>query len=420
MNYAIAKAETARTAPLMDASTREWGRLFAAYRRAVLSSSEQQGQNVAHKFTQVDFEDILREVLTLTRSSLVSDVVILDVQLSSGQYDCARERLADVLFRAGYEAPLVWASRDVLLKESQRSELLTNVLTSEALGFPPSLGLIEVEKIARQKGRLVAIGVRGGQVLPDERNWKISVVLPAFNEAGTIDTVLRQILAKEIPGATIEVCIVESNSSDGTREKVLAYQDHARVKILLEERPGGKGRAVRAGLQQASGDIIIIQDADLEYDINDYEKLIDPIRSYRASFVLGSRHAAGESAWQIRSFEGQQSVAGIMNVGHIFFAWFLNFTFRQRLRDPFTMFKVFRRDAIQSMRLECNRFDFDHELVGKLVRVGRLPIEIDVKYISRPFDEGKKVSFFRDPPTWIAACAKHRFSQLYLLTLPSL
>jgi hypothetical protein len=400
-------------------STETWRELFRAYRGAVPASAGEQGQNMACVFDRLDFDDIRREVLVRTQSSESNDVLILDVQLNSGQYDRARERLADVLFCAGYETPLIWASRDILLQESRRGALLSRLLPSQALGFAPSLGLIEIEKIAKEKGRLVAVGMRGKQDLPHKRDWKISIVLPAFNEARTIDVVLKQILAKRIPGATMEVCIVESNSSDGTREKVLAYRDNPNVKIVLENHPSGKGHAVRAGLLQASGDIVIIQDADLEYDIGDYEKLIDPIRSYRASFVLGSRHSADESAWQIRSFEGQQNLARILNFGHIFFAWLLNFTFRQRLRDPFTMFKVFRRDAIQNMRLECNRFDFDLELAGKLIRVGRLPIEIVVKYTSRSFDDGKKVSFFRDPPTWFAACAKHRFSQLYLLTAAS-
>jgi hypothetical protein len=390
-----------------------WRELFHAYRGAVLASDGEQGQNMAYMFDKMGFDDIGREILVLTQGSVSNDVLVLDVQLNSGQYDCARERLAGVLFRAGYEAPLIWASRDILLQESQRGALLTRLLPSRALGFAPSLGLTEIEKIAKEKGRLVAVGVRGKQHLPHERDWKISIVLPAFNEVRTIDVVLQQILTKKIPGATIEVCIVESNSSDGTREKVLTYRDNPNVKIILEDRPSGKGHAVRAGLLQASGDIVIIQDADLEYDINDYEKLIGPIRSYEASFVLGSRHPAGESAWQIRSFEGQQNIARILNFAHIFFTWFLNFMFRQRLRDPFTMFKVFRRDAIQAMRLECNRFDFDHELVGKLVRAGRLPMEINVSYVSRSFDEGKKVAFFRDPPTWIKACIKHRFSELY-------
>jgi hypothetical protein len=411
MSYAVSDFKS-EGFPL-DSLTRSWDRLFSAYRAAFLSADSSKGRNVGYEFNKIGFEEVFRRVVMLTSDSAYHDVLVLDVRLDSSQYDCAREQLAKVFFRAGYESPLIWASGDILLRENRRSGFLTRLLPYQALGFPPSFGLSDLEKIADQKGRLVAVGVRGQQAIPDKRNWKISVVLPAFNEARTIDIVLERILAKKIPGVTIEVCIVESNSTDGTREKVLTYQGHPQVKTVLEERPRGKGHAVRAGLQQSSGDIVIIQDADLEYDINDYEKLIDPIRSYRASFVLGSRHSAEESAWHVRSFEGQQNIAAIMNFGHIFFTWFLNFMFRQQLRDPFTMFKVFRRDAIQTLHLECNRFDFDHELVGKLVRVGRLPMEINVKYVSRSFDEGKKVAFFRDPPTWIKACIKHRFSQLY-------
>lgn len=403
----------AETELAVPSSAEPWQELFHAYRRAVLGPSGAQGRNMARAFDRVAFDDIRHEVLGLTVGSMPNDVLIVDVRIEAREYDRARQRLADIFFCAGYEIPLIWASRDILLKESRRGTLLSRLMPSQALGLAPSLGLSEIAKIAQEKGRLVAVGIRGKQRLPHERDWRVSIVLPAFNEVKTIDLVLQKILAKNIPGVKLEICIVESNSSDGTREKVLAYEKNPNVKIILEDNPRGKGHAVRAGLRAASGDIIIIQDADLEYDIDDYEKLIIPIRAYESSFVLGSRHHAGESVWQIRSFEGQQNIARVLNFGHIFFTWFLNFMFRQRLRDPFTMFKVFRRDAIQAMRLECNRFDFDHELVGKLVRVGRMPTEINVKYVSRSFDQGKKVAFFRDPPTWVKACIKHRFSELY-------
>jgi Glycosyl transferase family 2 len=413
MNCPLSSATMAETELVPSPSAQPWQELFNAYRHAVLGPAGAQGRNTALVFDRLAFDDIRNQVLRRTQGSICNDVLVVEVQLAGRDYDRARERLADVLFCAGYEVPLVWASRDILLKESRRGPLLSRLLPSQALGFAPALGLPEIARIAQERGRLVAVGVRGKQRLPHERDWRISVVLPAFNEVKTIDVVLQKILEKNIAGAKIEICIVESNSSDGTREKVLAYKDNPNVNVILEDRPRGKGHAVRTGLRAASGDIVIIQDADLEYDINDYEKLLVPIRAYESSFVLGSRHHAGESVWEIRSFEGQQNIARILNFGHIFFTWFLNLMFRQRLRDPFTMFKVFRRDAIQTMRLECNRFDFDHELVGKLVRAGRLPMEINVSYLSRSFDEGKKVAFFRDPPTWIKACIKHRFSELY-------
>jgi hypothetical protein len=419
MNYAIPGHAAVSASSPISSSRQLWSSVFSAYRKAFLSSRGQQGQNIAREFNYVALENILHEILVVSNSAAVNDALILDVHLSPNQYGDARERVSNLFFRAGYRTPLIWASRDVLLKENRHSGLLARLLPSHALGFAPDLGLDEVENISNQKGRILAIGVRGELALPDQRSWKISVIVPAFNEADTIETVLDQILGKRIPGVTLEVCVVESNSTDGTREKVLAYQGRPHLKIVLEQQPKGKGHAVRAGLEMATGDIIVIQDADLEYDIDDYEKLISPIRAYETSFVLGSRHPAGENLWQIRSFEGQQKIASLLNLGHIFFTWLLNFTFRQRLRDPFTMFKVFRRDAIENMRFECNRFDFDLELVGKLIRAGRFPLEIDVHYKSRSFDEGKKVSFFRDPPTWVRACFQHRFSSLYKLPNPT-
>jgi glycosyltransferase involved in cell wall biosynthesis len=183
--------------------------------------------------------------------------------------------------------------------------------------------------------------------------------------------------------------------------------------LLLEDQPSGKGHAVRKGLAVATGDIILIQDADLEYDLADYEKLLDPIRRLETSFVLGSRHSADKSDWQIRHFSGQRGIANVMNAGHVIFTWFLNVLFSQRLRDPFTMYKVFLRDCINNVPFECDRFDFDIELFGKLIRRGYKPIEIGVRYNSRSFDDGKKVSMFGDPPTWIRAGFRHRFSNLH-------
>ncbi len=239
---------------------------------------------------------------------------------------------------------------------------------------------------------------------------RLSVVVPVFNERATARAALDALLAKEIPGFEIEVLIVESNSTDGSREIVLGYREHPRVKLILEDRPRGKGHAVRAGFAQATGDILLIQDADLEYDLADYEVLLSPIVNGRQEFVLGSRH--GQGGWAVRTFTDQPVRALVLNLAHWGFALLINGSLGLWLRDPFTMYKVFRRDCLEGITLTCNRFDFDWELLIKLVRKGHRPIEIPVSYRSRSFEAGKKIRMFRDPVTWIVAWAKARFGPL--------
>jgi len=167
---------------------------------------------------------------------------------------------------------------------------------------------------------------------------------------------------------------------------------------------------VRTGFQYATGDFILIQDADLEYDLEDYDALLEPLIHGREAFVLGSRH--GGKAWKMRQFANQRWLSFGLNVGHWFFTSLVNILFWQRLRDPFTMFKVFRRDCLAGLHFECNRFDFDYELLIKLVRKGYTPIEIPVNYRSRSFKEGKKVSMWRDPWTWLAALVRLRLTRI--------
>lgn len=239
---------------------------------------------------------------------------------------------------------------------------------------------------------------------------RLSVIVPLFNERATAQVALDALLAKEIPGLEIEIIIVESNSTDGSRAIALGYQEHPRVRIILQDRPRGKGNAVRAGFAQATGAIILIQDADLEYDLADYEDLLSPIVTGRQAFVLGSRH--GQGGWAIRKFAGQPMRALALNLAHLGFTFLINASLGIWLRDPFTMYKVFRRDCLVGLTFTCNRFDFDWELLIKLVRKGYRPIEIPVTYRSRSFEEGKKVRMFRDPLTWIVAWAKSRFGPL--------
>ncbi len=239
---------------------------------------------------------------------------------------------------------------------------------------------------------------------------KLSIIVPVFNEVNTFPQLIATLLGKELTGVEKEIIIIESNSTDGTREKVLGYNNKPGVTVVLEEKPKGKGAAVRNGLSRATGDFILIQDGDLEYDINDYDQLLIPLLNYRRAFVLGSRHQKG---FKMRHFETAPVTSFIMNVGQKFFVTLLNLFCWQKLKDPFTMYKVFRRDCLYGLTFGANRFDFDFELVIKLLRKGYVPLEIPINYKSRSFSEGKKVSIIRDPLTWIVALFRYRFERLY-------
>ena len=266
---------------------------------------------------------------------------------------------------------------------------------------------------ARVEGSVEVCATRSALAPPADRRQILSVVMPIYNERATLGAAITRVLDKEIPGVDIELVIVESNSTDGSRAEVLTYKGHPRVHIVLEEQPAGKGHAVRAGLAAAHGDYVLIQDADLEYDVDDYDALLAPLRDLSAGFVLGYRRRSDGARWGVRHFETQVLVGRLMNIGNIVFLCLFNAVYGSRLRDPFTMYKVFRRDCLAGMRLECNRFDFDWELTGKLLRAGYRPIEVPVHYQSRSFAEGKKVSVLADPLSWVVACFKYRFSPLY-------
>lgn len=234
---------------------------------------------------------------------------------------------------------------------------------------------------------------------------RLTVLVPVYNEIATVRQALDRLVAKEIPGVDIEIIVIESNSTDGTREIVLGYRDHPRVTLILEEAPRGKGHAVRTGFARATGDILLIQDADLEYDLADYQALLAPIIEGRHVFVLGSRH--GEGGWAIRKFSEAPVWGTVLNIAHRAFTFILNAALGTRLNDPFTMYKVFRRECLAGLTFECDRFDFDWELLIKLVRKGFVPVEIPVSYRSRSFKEGKKIRIWSDPPTWIWALVKY-------------
>ncbi len=227
----------------------------------------------------------------------------------------------------------------------------------------------------------------------------LSIIIPAYNEIKTINILLEKVIEYKFLNLEIkkEIIVVDSNSSDGTSEILEKYFRENKIKLIKEPIALGKGHAVRNGLKLATGDIILIQDADLEYDVSDYQKLIEPILNKETRFVLGTRHNS-INPFKMREMIDSPFRAFILNFGHLILQSLFNFLYNQKLTDIFTMYKVFHIDCIKNIKFFCNRFDFDAELVCKIILNGYNPEEIKINYKSRGFNEGKKVSFLLDPP----------------------
>ncbi len=226
--------------------------------------------------------------------------------------------------------------------------------------------------------------VAGARLAPE----KLSVVLPVYEEVATVRQVIDTLLEKPLRIAK-ELIIVESGSQDGTREIVAEYANTPGVRVIYEPAPRGKGHAVRTGLAAATGSIVLIQDADLEYDVDDYDALLEPILQRRASFVLGSR-TLGAGDWKVRRFAHGALAGFALNVAQVGFAATFNLLYQQRTSDVNTMFKVFRRSCLDTVQLTSNGFELDIELVCKLVLAGHAPLEVPVNYVARDFSQGKK------------------------------
>lgn len=243
----------------------------------------------------------------------------------------------------------------------------------------------------------------------------LSIVIPIYNEKKTVLTLLDKVYHQKIKGIKKEIIIVEDNSSDGSREIVKQFaKNKSGIKVIFQEKGMGKGTAVRRGFKEVSGEIILIQDADLEYDTNDYEKLVRPIVDGKADFVLGSRHLrhSGKKAWLIRHFKGKERFyAYVMNLGGFFFHSLFNIVYDVKLTDPTTMYKVFKSSLLREVNLEGKYFELDWEIVGKFIMLGYKPLEIPVNYVSRGNSEGKKVKFSRDVLKWLITIFKVRPTQ---------
>ncbi len=213
----------------------------------------------------------------------------------------------------------------------------------------------------------------------------LSILIPVYNEAGTIREILQQVDAAPSAGLAKELIVVDDGSTDGTREVLESLPPlSSRSQILFHARNMGKGAALRTGLTYAGGDIILIQDADLEYDPREYPELLAPILASRADVVYGSRLRGGKPA---RDF------SLLYLWGNKFVTLATNLLYGSALTDMETCYKVFRADVIKNIQIRANRFDFEPEITAKVLRRGHKIVEVPISYYGRDHSAGKKLTW---------------------------
>jgi glycosyltransferase involved in cell wall biosynthesis len=210
-------------------------------------------------------------------------------------------------------------------------------------------------------------------------NFKLSVVIPVYNERTWIREVMRRVQATGVP---MEIILVDDCSTDGTREILKEFAD-AGHKVVYQERNQGKGAALRRGFQEATGDVIVVQDADLEYDPGEYPRLLQPILEGKADVVFGSRFIG----------EDHRVLYFWHYVGNKMLTLLSNLFTNLNLTDMETCYKLFRREVLQGMKLRSNRFGFEPEVTAKIAKMRpKLRIfEIPISYSGRTYEEGKKI-----------------------------
>ena len=214
---------------------------------------------------------------------------------------------------------------------------------------------------------------------------KLTIIIPCFNENKYIETIIDSVNSQSFPDK--QIIVVDDGSTDGTRGKLKRLKDLGKIdNLIYHEINQGKGAAIRTGIREAKGEIIIIQDADLEYNPSDYSRLIKPITNGYADVVYGSRFlGGGEDAHRVLYFWHR--------VGNAILTLFANLLSNMNLTDMETGYKVFKKEALKNITIQENRFGFEPEITAKIAQLGCRIYEVGISYSGRTYDEGKKISW---------------------------
>jgi glycosyltransferase involved in cell wall biosynthesis len=223
----------------------------------------------------------------------------------------------------------------------------------------------------------------------------LSVIIPIYNEINTINTIVERVLATKLAN---EILLIDDGSTDGTRDLLAALEGRPGIRVIYHANNQGKGRSVRTGINAATGDIVLIQDADLEYDPSDYPALLKPIEEGKADVVYGSRFLGGPHRVTMFWHMLANKILTLTT----------NLLYDTILSDMETGFKVFRREVLKDTKLRANRFDFEPEFTAKILKNKARIFEVPITFNPRSYAEGKKIKL-KDAFEAVWALLKYRF-----------